>query len=157
MRSADGFEIGDHTENHVWLPRLSPAAQYGQIHDAALGIRHLGGTFPRLFRPPYGAVSASLLRILHGLRMLMVMWSLDPGDWRRPGVRAIVANVLTRARPGAIVIMHDGGGYRDQTVAALPQIITGLRKRHLRLVTVAQLLRDDPPSRHQPAPRPGGQ
>jgi peptidoglycan/xylan/chitin deacetylase (PgdA/CDA1 family) len=152
-----GFEIGDHTENHVWLPRLRAAAQYGQINDAALRIRHLGGGFPRLFRPPYGAVSAGLLRILHGLRMLMVLWSVDPGDWRRPGVRAIVSNVLTRARAGAIVIMHDGGGNRDQTAAALPQIITGLRKRRLRLVTVAQLLRDDPPSRHQPPPHLGGQ
>jgi peptidoglycan/xylan/chitin deacetylase (PgdA/CDA1 family) len=88
--------------------------------------------------------------------MLMVLWSVDPGDWRRPGVRAIVSNVLTRARAGSIVIMHDGGGERSQTIAALPQIINGLRQRHLSLVTVAQLLRDDPPSRHQPPPQLGG-
>jgi peptidoglycan-N-acetylglucosamine deacetylase len=57
-----------------------------------------------------------------------------------------------RARPGGIVLMHDAGGNRSQTVAALPHVIRRLRERGLRLVTVAQLVRDDPPSRNQRPP-----
>jgi peptidoglycan/xylan/chitin deacetylase (PgdA/CDA1 family) len=86
---------------------------------------------------------------MHRLGMLMVLWSIDPSDWRRPGVKAIVSNVLLNARPGAIVIMHDGGGDRSQTVDALPAIIRGLRRRGYGLVTVPELIVLDPPPRHQ--------
>jgi len=147
-----GFTIGDHTENHAWLIRLNQAGQYAQIRNDAARLEHLGAPLPRLFRPPYGAYNARTLAILRRLRMLMVMWSIDPGDWRRPGTSAIVADVLANARPGAIVILHDGGGDRSQTVAALPAIINGLRRRHYRLVTVPQLLTADPPPHHQPLP-----
>ena len=147
-----GFDVGDHTENHAWLIRLNPAGQYAQIHDAASRIEHLGAPFPRLFRPPYGAYDRQTIATLHRLKMLMVLWSIDPGDWRAPGTKAIVSNVLSNSKPGAIVIMHDGGGDRSQTVAALPAIIRGLRRRHYQLVTVPQLLLLDPPPRHQRLP-----
>jgi peptidoglycan/xylan/chitin deacetylase (PgdA/CDA1 family) len=88
--------------------------------------------------------------------MLLVLWSVDPQDWRRPGVKAIVSAVLSNARPGAIVLMHDGGGYRDETVKALPSIIDGLRRRHFDLVTVPRLILDDPPPRHQRLPHSAG-
>jgi peptidoglycan/xylan/chitin deacetylase (PgdA/CDA1 family) len=81
--------------------------------------------------------------------MLMVLWSIDPGDYRQPGVRAIVQGVLSRAKSGAIVLLHDAGGMRSQTIAALPAIVHGLRRRRYRLVTVPRLMRDDPP-RHLP-------
>ena len=96
------------------------------------------------------------MRTLRRLRMLMVMWSIDPSDWRRPGTEAIVSNVLSNSRPGAVVIMHDGGGDRSQTVAALPAIINGLRQRHYGLVTVPRLLTIDPPPRHQTLPHLSG-
>jgi peptidoglycan-N-acetylglucosamine deacetylase len=152
---AHGFVVGDHTENHAWLIRLAHSAQYAQIHDDGLRVRRVGAPFPRLFRPPYGAFNATTLAILRALHMLMVMWSVDPGDWRRPGTKAIVSNVLENAKPGAVVIMHDGGGDRSQTVAALPAIINGLRRRHFELVTVPRLLAVDPPPRHQRVPRTG--
>ena len=79
--------------------------------------------------------------------MLVVMWSVDSADYTRPGRGAIVRNVLAGARPGAIVLMHDGGGPRDQTVAALPTIIRRLRRRGFRLVTVPELLLRGPESR----------
>ena len=87
--------------------------------------------------------------------MLMVLWSIDPGDWRRPGTKAIVSNVLANARPGAIVILHDGGGDRTQTIAALPTIINGLRHLHYQFVTVPGLISLDPPPRHQRLPHVG--
>jgi len=149
---AHGFEVGDHTENHVWLPHYPAAEQYAQIHDQAVAIEQLGAPAPRLFRPPYGVYDAATLAILRRMRMLMVTWSIDPGDWRRPGAKAILRNVLANARPGAIVIMHDGGGDRTQTIAALPAIVRGLRRQGYRLVTVADLARIDPPARHQALP-----
>ncbi len=151
-----GFEVADHTQNHAWLPRLNSSTQVAQIRDAAAGLRRLGAPFPRLFRPPYGAYNRGTLQALRKLRMLMVLWSIDPGDWRRPGTNAIVANVLANSRPGAIVIMHDGGGDRSQTVAALPAIIRGLRRRYYSLVSVPTLLAIDAPPRHQRLPRLGG-
>ncbi|MHB8657745.1 MAG: polysaccharide deacetylase family protein [Solirubrobacteraceae bacterium] len=141
-----GFVIGDHTENHPWMIQLRPAAQLAQITDVAAQLHHLGAPAPLLFRPPYGAYDQVTLGILHRLGMLGVMWSVDPGDWRRPGTRAIVSGVLSAVHPGSIVLMHDGGGDRTQTVAALPSIIRGLRRRGYRLVSVPQLMAIDPPA-----------
>jgi peptidoglycan-N-acetylglucosamine deacetylase len=147
-----GFVVGDHTENHPPLNLLTASLQYGQIHTAAVQIKRAGGPVPRLFRPPYGVYDARTFAILRRLHMLMVMWSVDPRDWLRPGTRVIVQRVLQAARPGTIVEMHDGGGDRSQTVAALPAIIAGLRRRHYELVTVPQLLAADPPPHHQQLP-----
>ncbi len=151
-----GFVIGDHTENHPLLSRLSRRLQYGQIRDDALRLRGLGAPWPRLFRPPYGIYTRATIGILRRMRMLMVQWSVDPQDYRRPGAGAIVSGVLSHARPGAIVLLHDGGGDRSQDVAALPTMIRGLRRMHYRLVTVPRLLAVDPPPRHQKLPRPSG-
>ncbi len=151
-----GFVIGNHTENHAWLTHYSAAAQAAQVHDAAVRMERLGAPAPQLFRPPYGVYDSTTLAILKQAHLLMVMWSIDPGDWRRPGTGAIVSNVLANSKPGAIVIMHDGGGDRSQTVAALPAIISGLRKRGYQLVTVPQLVAADPPPRGQPLPHLSG-
>jgi peptidoglycan/xylan/chitin deacetylase (PgdA/CDA1 family) len=144
-----GFVIGDHTENHPPLTAMNSSLQYLQIHTDALRIRHFGGGWPRLFRPPYGLWNPHTMAILHRLRMLMVMWSDDPSDWRRPGTQVIVSRVLQGARPGAIIELHDGGGDRSQTAAALPGIIRALRRRHYQFVTVPQLVAGDPPPHHQ--------
>jgi peptidoglycan/xylan/chitin deacetylase (PgdA/CDA1 family) len=144
--------IGDHTENHANLPQLSTAGQYGQLRDAAARITRLGAPFPRLFRPPYGAYNSATLGVTKQLKMLMTLWSVDTRDWTRPGTPAIVRGALSAARPGAIILMHDGGGDRSETIAALPAIINGLRRRHYELVTVPQLLKLDPPPRGQHLP-----
>ena len=145
----DGFVIGDHTENHPPLTALSSALQYAQIHADALRLHHFSGHWPRLFRPPYGLWNQRTLAILHRLGMLMVMWSDDPADWSRPGTKVIVERVLARAHPGEIVELHDGGGDRSQTAAALPKIVSALRRRGYEFVTVPELLAADPPPRHQ--------
>jgi peptidoglycan/xylan/chitin deacetylase (PgdA/CDA1 family) len=150
----DGFEIGDHTETHPFLSALSPTAQAAQITQAATDIRAAGGPRPRLFRPPYGSFNQATLQTLRAQRLLMVLWSADTKDYARPGVAKIIYTAISGAQPGAIILMHDGGGDRSQTAAALPRIILRLRQRGFRLVTVAQLVADDPPSSRQPSPRP---
>lgn len=146
---ADGDVIGDHTDGHEAMSRLSRADQRRQLLTDATAVESHGARFPRLFRPPYGLWNATTLDLLHRNRMLMVLWTVDTNDYRRPGVRAIVKSALSGARPGAIILLHDAGGDRSQTVKALPQIIAGLRRRGYRLVTVPKLLLDNPAPRVQ--------
>jgi peptidoglycan-N-acetylglucosamine deacetylase len=149
-----GCEIGDHTETHPFMTALPAAAQRAQIIDAGLAIQQAGAPFPHLWRPPYGAFNTTTLAILRELKMLVVLWTVDTSDYARPGVTRIVYTAVSGARPGAIILMHDGGGNRSETVAALPRIIAAIRRHGYRLVTISQLLADDPPPRHQPAPQP---
>jgi peptidoglycan-N-acetylglucosamine deacetylase len=147
--AADGDVIGDHTEVHAPMSRLSKKAQQQQLLEQASAIERYGAKFPRLFRPPYGLWNSNTLALLHKYRMLMVLWTVDTSDYRRPGVSAIVDSAVDGARPGAIILLHDAGGDRTETVAALPRIIAALRKRHYSLVTVPRLLLDNPAPRVQ--------
>jgi peptidoglycan/xylan/chitin deacetylase (PgdA/CDA1 family) len=147
-----GYPIGDHTMNHPLLGKFPVDFQTAEIDGQAGLLRSAGVPYPRLFRPPYGSFNADTRLLLHERRMLMVLWSVNPQDYFRPGTQAIVSRVLTAVRPGAIVLMHDGGGDRSQTVAAVPAIVHKLRARGYRLVTVPRLLRDDPPPRLQGPP-----
>jgi peptidoglycan/xylan/chitin deacetylase (PgdA/CDA1 family) len=148
----DGDVVGDHTETHPQMALLSAHDQHEQLFDQIARIELLGGPRPQLFRPPYGSYSPTTIRELRALHLLMVLWSIDTSDYRQPGVAAIVKRVLAGARPGAIILMHDGGGNRSETIAALPPIIRALRARGLHLVTVPQLLLDAPPARGEPLP-----
>ena len=148
----DGDVIGDHTENHPELAKLSAHDQYEELFEQIARIELLGGRRPTLFRPPYGSFNATTMRELAHLHLLMVLWSVDTGDYLQPGVETIVQRAVEGAHPGAIVLLHDGGGTRAETIAALPQIITKLRRKGYNLVTVPQLLADDPPTAGQPLP-----
>jgi peptidoglycan/xylan/chitin deacetylase (PgdA/CDA1 family) len=141
---AAGDVIGDHTEAHAPMSHLSAFDQQQQLLEDATVLEQYGAPFPRLFRPPYGLFNATTLRLLRQYRMLMVLWTVDTNDYRRPGVKAIVRSAVSGARPGAIILLHDAGGNRAQTVAALPKIIAALRARGYALVTVPRLLLDNP-------------
>ncbi len=148
----DGDVIGDHTESHPMLAQLSAHDQHEELFEQIARIELLDGPKPVLFRPPYGSFNATTLRELHSLHLLMVLWSVDTDDYQQPGVPVIVERALEGAHPGAIILLHDAGGVRTQTIAALPEIITKLRARGFHLVTVPQLLKDDPPPAGQPIP-----
>jgi len=149
---ADGDVIGDHTEDHPALAHLSAHDQREQLFEQIARVELLGARRPLLFRPPYGSFNATTMRELHSLRLLMVLWSVDTDDYEQPGVNVIVQRALEGVEPGAILLLHDAGGDRAQTIAALPAIIRGIRARGYRLVTVPQLLRDDPPPAGQALP-----
>jgi peptidoglycan/xylan/chitin deacetylase (PgdA/CDA1 family) len=148
----DGFVVGDHTETHPFMSQLTPLAQAAELRQAADDIQRAHGRYPRLFRPPYGVFDKATLAVLRARRMLMVLWSVDTKDYSQPGVNKIVYTAVSGVQPGAIILMHDGGGNRAQTVAALPRIILRLRRRGFRLVSIPQLISDDPPPRDQPPP-----
>jgi peptidoglycan/xylan/chitin deacetylase (PgdA/CDA1 family) len=148
-----GYPIEDHSNSHPPMSRLSPADQRSEIIKQTSAVGTYGVAFPRLFRPPYGLYNGSTLAQLRQLHMLNVLWTVDSEDWRRPGVQAIINTVVSGAKPGAIVLMHDAGGPRQETVAALPRIIAALRSQGYKFVTVPKLLLDNPPPADQQLPR----
>ena len=150
LRSGD--VVGDHTETHPMMARLSRHDQHEELFEQIARIELLGGPRPRLFRPPYGSFNATTFKELRAMRLLMVLWSTDTRDFALPGVQAIVQSALAGAHPGAIILMHDAGGDRSETVAALPAIVAGLRARGLRPVTIPRLMLDDPPPAGRPIP-----
>jgi peptidoglycan/xylan/chitin deacetylase (PgdA/CDA1 family) len=154
-----GEEIGDHTWNHPDLTKMSSSAIRAQINDTATAILWATGSRPDLFRAPYGAMNNIVLIQAAQLGFVTVAWSVDTQDWQRRGVESIVRVALNNATNGSIILMHDGGGDRSQTVQALPQIITALHARGYTLVTVSQLLTDSLKSgtqqyAHQTSPAP---
>jgi peptidoglycan-N-acetylglucosamine deacetylase len=134
-----GMEVENHTWSHAFMTALPAAGQRDQIESDNLVIKRLTGRRPRFFRPPGWRFSMGVARIVRRERMIGVLRTVDTRDWTLPGVRAIVRAAL-RVRPGGVIALHDAGGYtRAQTVAALPYIVRGLRRRHLRLVTISAL------------------
>jgi len=131
---AEGDEIGDHTMNHVEFPG------YGQIAGAAARIRAYTHFQPCLFRPPGGGVNSGVVATAGSLGMRTITWDVDPQDWSLPGTGAIYSNIIGHARNGSIVLMHDGGGPRSETLTALPQVIDSLRARGFGFATVTELL-----------------
>ncbi|MFG1911818.1 polysaccharide deacetylase family protein [Kribbella sp. NPDC048928] len=115
---AAGNTIGSHSITHPQLTAVSPAKRHHEIFD---------GPHSTCFRPPYGATNTKVRAEIKAAGMVQVLWDVDPRDWARPGTSAIVHNILTHAHSGRIVLMHDGGGNRTQTVAALKQVLPVLK------------------------------
>ncbi|BCL81862.1 polysaccharide deacetylase family protein [Ktedonobacteria bacterium brp13] len=136
----NGNVIGNHTWDHPSLTTLTPAAQASELIRASTAIENVTGMTPTLFRPPYGATNAQVEAVAAAQQMATVLWSVDTADWQLPGVQRIVTAALNGAHNGSIIMMHDGGGNRSQTVAALSQIIKGLQARGYALVTVPELV-----------------
>ena len=134
----EGDALGDHTWSHPNL--LFANAVRGQLESTLQRIRALSGYTPCVFRPPYGAYDASVVNTAKALGLATVLWDVDPSDYALPGTGAIVQRVLAQVTPGSIVISHDGGGPRGQTLTAYPRIIRALRARGYRFLTVPQLL-----------------
>jgi peptidoglycan/xylan/chitin deacetylase (PgdA/CDA1 family) len=137
--SNTGMEVANHTWSHAVMSNLTPAMQRTQIDQTNALLEQLTGRRPRFFRPPAWGFVVTTARLVARERMVGVLRTVDTRDWTLPGVRAIVHSALG-VRPGGIVAMHDAGGYsRTQTLQAVPAIVRGLRRRHLRLVTVGEL------------------
>jgi peptidoglycan/xylan/chitin deacetylase (PgdA/CDA1 family) len=136
---ADGDMIGDHTWSHIDVAGAGPVAAQ-QISETAAAIRRLTGFTPCLFRAPGGVVGPALIAEARAMGFTTIQWNVDPRDWASPGVSAIYTNVIGHVQDGSIIIQHDGGGDRSETIAALPKEIATLRGRGYKFVTVTQLL-----------------
>lgn len=139
---AEGHEVGNHSWSHPSLAGGGGGAA-DQLARTQRAVRRATGVTPCTMRPPYGSTSGALVSLVRSMDLVSVLWSVDPQDWRTPGAGAIQGRV-SQLRGGGIVVMHDGGGARGQTVAALPGIIRSLRARGLRFSTVRDLLGLEP-------------
>ncbi len=134
----DGDVVGDHSFTHPFLTRTGNVRS--ELSRTLGRIRKLSGYTPCIFRPPYGDYNKSVIREARALGMATVLWDVDPSDYRLPGTAAVERRVLSGVRPGSIILSHDGGGPRGQTLAAYPHIIAALRARGYRIETIPQLL-----------------
>jgi peptidoglycan-N-acetylglucosamine deacetylase len=121
-----GHTIVNHTWTHANLAMLAPAAVRDQMNRANDVIRNATGRHPGMFRAPYGAWSPVVLKQCAQMRLTPLAWSVDPRDWARPGVTNIVTNIMSNTRSGSIILEHDGGGDRSETVAALKIVLPQL-------------------------------
>jgi peptidoglycan-N-acetylglucosamine deacetylase len=133
--AAAGHVIANHTWSHPDLAYLPSAVIADQIDRSSGAIHQVTGRVPTLFRAPYGAWSPAVLRYCAQARMTPLDWSVDPRDWSRPGVAAIVGNIMRNTRTGSIILEHDGGGNRTQTVAALKIVLPRLLDAGYHFVT----------------------
>jgi peptidoglycan/xylan/chitin deacetylase (PgdA/CDA1 family) len=134
--AAAGMTICNHTQNHnQHLDTASPLVVDAEVHGGARALTRVLGQSPAYYRPPGGHLSNTIEDAANGLDEQVVTWSVDPADYKKPGVDKIVSTVLAQVRPGAIILLHDGGGDRSQTLAALPKIIAALKAEGYRFTT----------------------
>jgi peptidoglycan-N-acetylglucosamine deacetylase len=144
--ASSGSELADHTYSHANLLALSARGRTRQLRWTTQLVHNATGIQARFFRPPYGATGPAVNRLGRSLGLVPVLWSVDSRDWQLPGTKAIVKRVLANVKPGSIVLLHDGGGDRRETLRALPAILRALAKRHLKPVTLSKLLSSVPPA-----------
>jgi chitin deacetylase len=135
----EGHVIGNHTWHH-WYHFFNPQAAAFEIDNTSELISQITGAKTTLFRPPGGMLHNGLATYAKSNKYTVVMWSADSVDYNRPTASILTSRVLKQSKPGGIVLMHDGGGNRSHTVAALPQIISKLRQQGYRFVTIPELL-----------------
>jgi peptidoglycan/xylan/chitin deacetylase (PgdA/CDA1 family) len=132
---AAGHEIANHTWRHLDLGVLPPSAVVSEMDRATDAIHRATSVVPRRFRAPYGVWSPTVFRRCADMDMTPVDWSVDPRDWSLPGVSSIVRDIMRTTHPGSIILEHDGGGDRSETVAALKIVIPRLLDAGYHFVT----------------------
>lgn len=138
-----GSEVMSHTYQHQQLSLLDSEALQKEFSSTFSTIESTTGVKTTGFRPPYGDFTEKAWLNSGGLASVSVLWNQDSLDWKRPGVDAIVENSTKNVTSGSIILMHDGGGNRDQDVEALPQIIEKLQNEGYEFVTVSELMKSD--------------
>jgi peptidoglycan/xylan/chitin deacetylase (PgdA/CDA1 family) len=147
----DGHEIGNHSWTHPQLSKLSDERVTQEINQTQDAIKKACGYTPVLLRPPYGAITARQKEwIEKQFGLSVIIWSVDPFDWKRPGASVIEQRILAGARPGAIVLSHD---IHKQTVDAMPATLDALAAKGFKFVTVSQLIAMNKP-KSTPTPSP---
>lgn len=135
---AEGHEIANHTWSHPSLSKLGAASVKREIDRTTEVIRSVTGVTPKTMRPPYGATNARLnKRMDEEFGMKVIMWSVDPLDWKYRNASRVTSEIVTNTKAGGIVLAHD---IHPSTVAAMPATIDGLKAKGFRFVTVIELL-----------------
>jgi peptidoglycan/xylan/chitin deacetylase (PgdA/CDA1 family) len=134
----EGHEVANHSWDHKPLPKLAEGGLRHELADTSEAITKATGKPVTLMRPPYGATSPRLSRAIEKeYGMKVILWSVDPLDWKRPGPHVVSQRILAGAQPGAIILAHD---IHPGTVEAMPSTLDALKAKGFRFVTVSELL-----------------
>lgn len=140
----EGHEIGNHTFTHINVSKKGYDDIYREINNTQQLIKNIIGEEPKLFRPPYRAISKSMCNIVKEKGMNIVLWSnLDPRDWSNPGTNYIVNTITSKVQNGTIILLHDYNNLRtqkSQTIQALDIVIPKLKEMGYKFVTVSELI-----------------
>ncbi|GAC1360615.1 MAG: hypothetical protein NVS2B12_34190 [Ktedonobacteraceae bacterium] len=143
----EGHTVAIHSWDHIHLPNYSAATVQQQMDDTAAILKKTTGVQPAFFRPPFGSYNTIVLAHANKMGLTTFLWNDVASDWLQPGASVISSRVINAARSGSIVLLHDGDGdhynaiaSREQTVQALPTIITTLQARGYRFVTLDQMM-----------------
>jgi len=134
-----GNILGNHSYTHPYLRTLDLGEVRTQLEQTQRVLESATGAIPRWFRPPHGSIDGRVFGVAASLGLITAAWSVDPKDYERPGAEHITRHVLDHAQPGSIVLLHDGGGDRRQTMEALPEMLGALRSRGYHFATLDEL------------------
>jgi peptidoglycan-N-acetylglucosamine deacetylase len=143
----EGHEIANHTYRHHFRDHFQPNKLKEELAKTSKVIERLSGQTPSLYRPHSGYYNEMIVNtaVNNGYRVVLWSWHQDTKDWKRPGIGKITQNVVSDTKPGDIVIFHDAGGDRKQTVKAVENILKILYQKGYKCVTVSELLQQTDP------------
>ena len=150
----EGHEIGNHSWSHPNFGKMSDDNVRSQLRRTDDAIRSAMGNRPTLMRPPYGSITAREKHWIHdefGYRI--ILWDVDPYDWKRPGPAVVRNRILKETQPGSIVLSHD---IHPGTIEAMPSTLDALEAKGFKFVTVSELIRMATPQASHPSPQPVG-
>ncbi len=137
---AAGHEVCNHSDTHPHMRKLSRAEMESQITRCNEKIQSVTGVKPLLFRPPYGDYDNAVIQTVEGLGLYPIQWNVDSLDWKNPTPDQIANRVLSKVKPGSIVLFHNGA---KNTPAALPRVLETLQSDGYQIVPVSQLIYRD--------------
>lgn len=152
----EGHEVGNHSWSHPNLGKMSDDGVRGQLRKTDDAIRSATGEHPTLMRPPYGSISARQKKwINQEFGYKIVLWDVDPLDWRRPGPSVVCNRIVKNARAGSIILAHD---IHPGTIEAMPCVLDQLGAKGFKFVTVSELIsmQTPIPPKSSPSPKSGG-
>ncbi|HTH18473.1 MAG TPA: polysaccharide deacetylase family protein, partial [Candidatus Udaeobacter sp.] len=150
----EGHEIASHSWSHPNLGKMSQEGVRSQLQRTDDEIKGATGTRPTLFRPPYGSITERQKRWIHDeFGYAIILWDVDPLDWKRPGPAVVRNRILKETRPGSIVLSHD---IHPGTIEAMPSTFDELAAKGFKFVTVSELLNMATPETPHPKAEPAG-
>ena len=148
----EGHEVGNHSWSHPNFGKMSDDGIRTQLRKTDDAIRSAVGTSPTLLRPPYGSITARQKRwINQEFGYKIVLWDVDPLDWRRPGPAVVCNRIVKNTRAGSIVLAHD---IHPGTIEAMPCVLKELEAKGFKFVTVSELIAMRTPVPPKPSPTP---
>jgi len=149
----EGHEIGNHSWSHPNFGKMSDESVRRQLWQTDDAIKNATGKRPTLMRPPYGSITAREKHWIHDeLGYQIILWDVDPYDWKRPGPAVVRNRILKETQPGSIVLSHD---IHPGTIEAMPSTFETLEAKGFKFVTVSELIRMATPRPSHASPQPG--